>query len=276
MELIESMADWRRRRAGTARFGRSIGLVPTMGNLHAGHIALLARARAENEICVLSIFVNPTQFDNRTDLETYPRTLAEDLKAAQDAGVDFVLHPAFEDLYPDGYRFAVTETPLSRRFCGAHRPGHFEGVLTVVLKLLQLVKPHRAYFGEKDYQQLRLVKDMVAAFFIDLEIVACPTVRDVDGLALSSRNRLLSPDQRRLASGFPETLRKATSAEAAAEELQKAGFVVDYVEDFEGRRLAAVRLGSVRLIDNVIVGTSCAAAANSRGELRLGPNRPEQ
>jgi pantoate--beta-alanine ligase len=248
--VIENLADWKRERAALETAGGSVGFVPTMGALHAGHRTLLERARAENDRVVLSIFVNPTQFDDPTDLTRYPRTHAADLAVA--AGLaDCVLMPSAEELYPDDYRYRVTEYTLSALLEGRHRPGHFEGVLTVVLKLLNLVRPHRAYFGEKDWQQLQLVQGMVQALFLPVEIVACATVRESDGLALSSRNRRLSPAGRTQAAAFPKVLHEAPDAAAAAESLRGAGFEVDYVEDHNGVRLGAVRLEGVRLIDNV-------------------------
>lgn len=250
MLTYADLKAWRLARAGADFSGRRIGFVPTMGALHAGHAALLERARAENDRVVLSIFVNPTQFDDPADLERYPRPLASDLALAHGL-VDDVLLPSAAELYPEGYRYRVTENSLSRRWEGAHRPGHFDGVLTVVLKLLQLVRAHRAYFGEKDWQQLELVRGLADAFFVETEIVACPTVRDPDGLALSSRNRRLSPEGRVRAAVFPATLRRAPDAPTAADELRAQGVEVDYVEDHAGRRLAAVRLEGVRLIDNV-------------------------
>lgn len=250
MNVHSTLDGWRAARAGTDYAGRSIGFVPTMGALHAGHGALLKRARAENERVVLSIFVNPTQFNDSSDLAQYPRTLEADLALA--AGlVDDVLVPPAADLYPDQYHYRVTENALSTELEGAHRPGHFDGVLTVVLKLLNLVQPHRAYFGEKDWQQLQLVRGMVAAFFLPCEIVSCPTVRDPDGLAMSSRHRRLSPEGRIRAGAFPAILRTAVDAAAAAGMLRTAGFIVDYVEDRSGARLGAVRLETVRLIDHV-------------------------
>jgi pantoate--beta-alanine ligase len=154
-------------------------------------------------------------------------------------------------MYHDGYRYQVTENTLSRELCGVHRPGHFDGVLSVVLKLFQLVKPDRAYFGEKDYQQLELVRGMAGAFFLDLEIVAVATVREADGLAMSSRNARLTPAQRAQAPVFPEILRSSPDAAEAAQRLEAFGFDVDYVEDRPSRRFGAVKLGDVRLIDNV-------------------------
>jgi pantoate--beta-alanine ligase len=220
-----------------------------MGALHAGHEALLARARAENERVVLSIFVNPTQFNDPNDLAKYPRTLEADLALASPY-VDAVLAPPREEFYADEYRYRVTETDLSRQLEGAHRPGHFDGVLTIVLKLLSVVQPTRAYFGEKDWQQLQLVRGMAAAFFLPVEIVACATVREPGGLALSSRNARLSPAGRSHAARFSRALREAPDAPAAAVRLRADGFEVDYVEDVGGVRLGAVRLEGVRLIDN--------------------------
>ena len=250
MRVHHQLSDWRAVRTGPDYAGRPVGFVPTMGALHAGHRALLARARAENDRVVLSIFVNPTQFNDPADLEKYPRTLEADLRIA--AGLaDDVIVPSATNLYPDNYAYRVTEDKFSRELEGAHRPGHFDGVLTVVLKLLNLVAPQRAYFGEKDWQQLRLVEGMARALLLPVEIVPCPTERDADGLALSSRNRRLSHEARMRAAQFPAILRSARTAAVAAETLQGAGFAVDYVEEREGVRLGAVRIENVRLIDNV-------------------------
>ncbi len=250
MQLCTQLEAWRALRASPAWAGRSIGFVPTMGALHAGHEALLARARAENDRVVLSIFVNPTQFNDPGDLARYPRTLEADLALAR-RHVDAVLAPAPKELYPDGYTYRVTENPVSRRWEGAHRPGHFDGVLTVVLKLFNVVQPHRAYFGEKDWQQLQLVRGMVEALLLPVQIVACPTVRDYDGLALSSRNVRLSPSARVQAAMFPHTLQHAPDPATAVAELRRAGFDVDYVDETNGVRIGAVRVDGVRLIDNV-------------------------
>jgi pantoate--beta-alanine ligase len=249
-KVIRNLDEWHRERAILDASRDALGFVPTMGALHDGHRALLERAKAENDRVVLSIFVNPTQFDDPNDLRKYPRTLAADLERVEGAA-DWILYPEPADIYPDGYRYRVNERPLSAALEGALRPGHFEGMLTVVLKLLNLVRPHRAYFGEKDWQQLQLVQGMARAFFLPVEIVACPTVREPDGLALSSRNRRLSPDARALAPAFPRILRESPNADRAAKDLAEAGFGVDYVEDREGRRLGAVRIEDTRLIDNV-------------------------
>ena len=249
MKVFTSVADWRCFRPSLA--DESIGLVPTMGALHAGHQSLVRRSRQDNAFTVVSIYVNPAQFDQASDLEAYPAQIEQDLQCLQAAGVDAVLMPASGELYPDHYRYRVVETDLSRRLCGAHRPGHFDGVLTVVLKLFNIIRPHRAYFGEKDYQQLQLVRGMVDALFLDIDIVPCPTVREADGLAMSSRNQRLEAGQREQAAGLFRALQREETAPAVGQELERQGFVVDYVEDFDGRRLAAARLGAIRLIDNV-------------------------
>jgi pantoate--beta-alanine ligase len=226
-----------------------------MGALHEGHAALLQRCRAENDISVLSVFVNPTQFNDPVDLARYPRTLGADSTLAARSGVDWILAPDAGSMYPDGYHYKLTEDSFSKDLCGAHRPGHFDGVLSVVLKLFQLVKPHCAYFGEKDFQQLELIRGMVRAFFLDVEIVPVPTLREADGLAMSSRNMRLDAQARRLAPAFAEILGSSATAPEAQARLEKAGFEVDYVKDRAGRRFGAVTLGGVRLIDNRQVGS---------------------
>jgi pantoate--beta-alanine ligase len=253
--VFERVSEWRDLRAAQTRAGLTLGFVPTMGALHEGHLSLVRRSRAENHRTLVSIFVNPTQFDDPSDLARYPRTLAEDLTALRGEQTDFVLVPDASELYADGFRFRVTEREESRVMEGAHRPGHFDGVLTVVLKLLQIAAADRAYFGEKDWQQLALVRGMAAAFFLPTAIVGCATVREPDGLALSSRNRRLDAAERAKAAEFPRALTGASSAEEASRALRAAGFAVDYVEDHGARRLAAVRLGGVRLIDNVPLDT---------------------
>lgn len=248
--VFTRLDDWRAARAELAREGRSVGFVPTMGALHTGHRSLLERARAENDHVVMSVFVNPTQFDDPGDLARYPRTLDADLELAG-TSVDSVIVPDPREVYADNYSYKVTENDLSTRLEGAHRPGHFDGVLTVVLRLLNLVQPRRAYFGEKDRQQLELVQGMARALFLPVEIVPCPTVRDTDGVALSSRNRRLSAAARARAAAFPRILRGSPDAGTATAALAGEGFEVDYVEDRAGVRLGAVRIEDVRLIDNV-------------------------
>ena len=250
MRVHHKVNEWRAVRAGAEFAGRSVGFVPTMGALHQGHWKLLERARAENDRVVLSIFVNPPQFNDPNDLTKYPRTLEADLALASGV-VDDVIVPEAAEIYPDKYRYRVTENELSTVLEGAHRPGHFDGVLTVVLKLLNLVQPHRAYFGEKDWQQLQLVHGMAKALLLPVEIVHCETVRDPDGLAMSSRNRRLSPAARARAVQFPRILRSAPTPAEAVQVLRAAGFAVDYVEERDGVRLGAVRIEEVRLIDNV-------------------------
>jgi pantoate--beta-alanine ligase len=251
IEVITSIANARARFREICDAGVALGLVPTMGALHAGHTSLIKRARADNDRVVMSLFVNPTQYDDPADLESYPRTFEADLEKAEAAGADIVLAPASADLYPDDYRFRVTESPLSQRLEGVHRSGHFDGVLTVVLKLLNIVRPHRVYFGEKDWQQLQLVREMVDALFVETEIVTCPTVRENDGLAMSSRNVLLPERHRRLAPQLHSVLAAGGPVEEMASTLEAAGFDVDYVERWNDRVLGAVQIGKVRLIDNV-------------------------
>jgi pantoate--beta-alanine ligase len=248
-QIIHTLQEWQALRRNFKK--NSIGFVPTMGNLHKGHESLLARAKAENQTTVLSIFINPAQFDDPNDLKNYPQTLQEDLKIAEKLGIDWVLIPKYEDLYADKYHYRVTETQFSHTLCGKYRPGHFEGVLTVVLKLLLLVKPTSAYFGEKDFQQLELIKGMVQAFFLEVNIVPCQTIRDANGLALSSRNQRLSPREYQLALEFPRLLHSTLTHQQIANQLIQLGFVVEYIEEYQSRRLGAVRLGNIRLIDNV-------------------------
>jgi pantoate--beta-alanine ligase len=248
---FEDPEAWRKERRELARAGLTVGFVPTMGALHDGHLSLVRRSRSENDRTLVSIFVNPTQFDDQADLARYPRTLDADLAALRDERTDFVLLPRAEDLYRDGFRYRISERECSATLEGAHRPGHFDGVLTVVMKLLQIAQPERAYFGEKDWQQLSLVRGMVDAFFLPVTIVGCATVRDADGLALSSRNSNLLPADRQRAFRFHEVLSSAQTPGEAARELSASGFAVDYVEDRDGRRLGAVRIGGVRLIDNL-------------------------
>ncbi len=253
MKCFEHLDHWRATRAGLE--ATRVGFVPTMGALHAGHASLLSRSVAECDYTVLSIYVNPTQFNDPSDLDRYPRTLSEDLALAESLGVDAVLLPDYASLYPDGYRYRLDETGFSRTLCGAHRPGHFVGVLTVVMKLLNLVRPWRAYFGEKDYQQYVLIRDLCGAFFLDAEIVHCPTLREPDGLAMSSRNALLDAEARALATRFPQLLALDESDDTVAGRLAAAGFEVDYVHTEDGRRFGAVTVRCadrrVRLIDNM-------------------------
>ncbi len=229
----------------------SVGLVPTMGALHEGHLSLVAASKKDNAHTLVSIFVNPTQFDQAADLAAYPNTLEADLSRLAAVGVDAVFLPDFTSMYPDEYRYQMTENQLSTKFCGAHRPGHFDGVLSVVMKLFNLCQPTHAYFGEKDYQQLHLIQGMVQAFFMPVTIVPCPIIREADGLAMSSRNLRLSAAQRTIAPQLYNTLTDQRSIAAKRKRLEALGFVVDYLEVMDDRLLAAASLGDIRLIDNV-------------------------
>ncbi len=230
---------------------KDVGYVPTMGGIHEGHVSLIKRAQSECSTVIVSVFLNPTQFDNPKDLSSYPSDIKKDLECLRNQGVDYAFLPKSDEIYADNYRYKVMESSLSKKYCGAYRPGHFEGVLTVVLKLFHIVRPYRAYFGEKDYQQLVLVRDMVKALFLPIEIIACPTVREKDGLAISSRNRLLNLEDQKRASEFYKILAKSLTDKGAKKELENLGFEVDYVETFGGRRLGSIKLDNVRLIDNV-------------------------
>lgn len=263
------------------RKGSSIGFVPTMGALHEGHLSLLRRARAENEYVVISIFVNPTQFGPSEDLENYPRDLTGDLEKAKKEGVDLVFAPPEEELYPQGYSTYVSVEGLSLSLCGAFRPGHFRGVATVVLKLFNLIRPRRAYFGLKDYQQFQIIRRMVEDLNLDVEVIGCPTVREVDGLAMSSRNQYLSKEERKAATVLFRALKEAEllfkGGERSPEALKQAMervvrreplvSKVDYISIvhpetleqvqvvFRGAILAiALWIGRARLIDNLEVG----------------------
>ncbi|MDE2040444.1 MAG: pantoate--beta-alanine ligase [Elusimicrobia bacterium] len=259
--------------------GLSIGLVPTMGALHEGHASLIRRARRGNDRVVVSIFVNPAQFGPGEDYARYPRALSRDLALCRRCGADAVYHPGVSQVYPEGFSTAVQVSGLSERLEGKFRPGHFRGVATVVLKLLETTRPERAYFGEKDYQQLTLVRRMASDLDLGVAIVGCPTARQPDGLALSSRNAYLSPRERALAPAIHAALVAARglarggASPKAVERRARARILasipqarVDYVELVDARTLrpaerargrlrllAAVWLGKTRLIDNIPV-----------------------
>ncbi|MBA2651769.1 MAG: pantoate--beta-alanine ligase [Tatlockia sp.] len=249
MQIIHNLDDWKSHRKSLPS-KRSLGFVPTMGNLHAGHASLYARCKKENDLTIASLFINPTQFNRADDFSKYPRTLDADLALLEQAGVEYCLLPTEPSIYTDRYRYQVQETKLCQLLEGKHRPGHFTGVLTVVMKLLNIVKPQRAYFGEKDYQQYLLIRDMASAFFMDIEIFACPTIREASGLAYSSRNNRLTASQRLEAEQFARIFHQEKSAKELIVELENQGIKVEYLEDHEGRRFAAVIIGEVRLIDN--------------------------
>ncbi|NLI96227.1 MAG: pantoate--beta-alanine ligase [Synergistaceae bacterium] len=270
----------RRAVRGLRQEGGTVGFVPTMGYLHEGHLSLVRKSVSENQTTVVSIFVNPLQFGPNEDYEAYPRDLEKDCMLLEKEGVDLVYCPKPEDLYHPDHSTYVVEEGVSRDLCGASRPGHFRGVCTVVLKLFHLVEPDRAYFGEKDYQQLQVIRRMVRDLNVPVEIRGCPIVREQDGLALSSRNVYLSPPERASALALSRSLKKAKAlydsgerdaakiAGCVREELKgDPSLYVEYVEVKDASELSAlktierpavlalaVRVGKTRLIDNVILG----------------------
>jgi pantoate--beta-alanine ligase len=232
-----------------------VGLVPTMGALHAGHVALLDAARPECDVLVASVFVNPAQFGDSADLAAYPQPLDADAATAEEHGVDVLFAPSAAEMYPRGFATWVVPEGIAEGLEGAHRPGHFRGVATVCLKLFNIVRPQRAWFGRKDAQQVAVLKQLVRDLNLDLEIRVVDTVRDADGLALSSRNARLSREERELARAIPRALETRDPARAR-KVLTAAGLQPDYVEvaDFDGPTLAvAAQVGATRLIDNVLL-----------------------
>lgn len=249
MQIINTPQEFKKIRQ---TFGeKTIGFVPTMGGLHNGHLSLVKKSKSENQITVVSIYLNETQFNDKNDLLTYPANFSDDCKLLENAGVDYLFAPNYSGMYPDDYKYTVTEKDFSKLLCGAKRPGHFDGVLTVVMKLFNIVNPTKAYFGEKDFQQFKLLKGMVQAFFMDVQLVPCPIVREENGLAISSRNRKLSPEGLKKAPEFHKILAESGTPDEKALALEKAGFKVDYVTENDGRLYAAVFLEGVRLIDNL-------------------------
>ena len=229
----------------------SIGFVPTMGALHDGHLSLVSESQNQCDLTVVSIFVNPTQFNNQEDLKKYPSTFESDCHKLESFGVDAVFAPEASEIYQDNFRFKVTEEQDSLGLCGESREGHFTGVLTVILKLFNLVSPSKAFFGEKDFQQLKLIKDFCSATFSPVEVVSVPTVRDSEGLALSSRNQRLSKNGLILARQFARIFANDTADLSSIEnEIKKIGMEIEYLEEKWGRRFAAVIIEGIRLIDN--------------------------
>lgn len=297
MLLVTKIPEMRKIVAKWRQAGGKVGLVPTMGYFHRGHLTLMERARAENDYVVVSLFVNPTQFGPGEDFARYPRDLERDRRLAEEAGVDALFHPSAEEMYPGGYQTYVEVTELSQGLCGASRPGHFRGVATVVTKLFNIVTPDRAYFGEKDAQQLRVIKRMVADLNLPVEIRPVPTVREEDGLAMSSRNTYLSPEERRQATALYQSLLWAKERVAEGErdparfregmERIIAGYPLvnlEYLEfrddetlaplaELKGKVLIAIaaRVGTARLIDNITVevetGTGERGKENAAGSL---------
>jgi len=249
MNIVSDCSTLRQLRSSLTQ--QSIGFVPTMGNLHAGHASLFTRARAENKIVIVSIFINPTQFNQSSDYANYPKTLDADIALLEELNIDYLFLPESSEIYADDYQIQIHETELSKELEGTFRPGHFSGMLTIVLKLLNLTQPQRAYFGEKDFQQFLLVKKMAEALFLPTTIIPCPTIRAANGLALSSRNNRLNSEQKIMAALLPKVLHSNNDLEQINQQLIDAGFVVEYVADRWNRRLAAVWLNDVRLIDNI-------------------------
>jgi pantoate--beta-alanine ligase len=298
METIRTVAELRALLAGPRREGRVIGLVPTMGAFHEGHLSLIRQARSRCDLVVVSLFVNPTQFNDPGDLAVYPRDEDEDAARAAELGVDYLFVPAIDEVYPAGFATAVSVSGLTQRLEGVARGrGHFDGVATVVTKLLNMVAPDIAYFGQKDAQQVAVIRHLVRDLNIPVEIDVCPTVRAQDGLALSSRNLLLSAAERRQATALHRALQDVQEAvraggrdpeavtEAARRRLAQAGVEPEYlsvvsaqtmepVEGVEGDVLAviAARIGAVRLIDNVPITVTGAEGPTRTGQPTREPS----
>ncbi len=263
---------------------KSIGFVPTMGALHEGHMSLIKRARTENDVVVASIFVNPLQFGANEDLQSYPRTLERDIEKLEEAQTDILFLPEEQAIYPEGFCTYVSVEGLSERLCGAFRKGHFTGVTTVVCKLLNLVKPTRLYLGQKDYQQMQIIKKMTEHLNMDIDIVGCRTIRESDGLAMSSRNSYLTPKERQAATVIyrtlsalselivkeaipcievPALMQKLISEEPLVDHIQYAGIYdaesLTPLKEYKKINLLAValKLGQTRLIDNMLVELKC-------------------
>ncbi|PLV56117.1 pantoate--beta-alanine ligase [Thermotoga sp. SG1] len=280
MRIIETIEEMKKFSEEMREKRKTIGFVPTMGYLHEGHLSLVRRARAENDVVVVSIFVNPTQFGPNEDYERYPRDFERDRKLLEKENVDCVFHPSVEEMYPPDFSTFVEETKLSKPLCGRSRPGHFRGVCTVVTKLFNIVKPHRAYFGQKDAQQFRVLRRMVRDLNMDVEMIECPIVREPDGLAMSSRNVYLTSEERKQALALYQSLKLAENLflngerdavkmkEAMINHLSRFDRVkIDYVEIVDEETLEPVEkidrkvivavaawVGKARLIDNMILG----------------------
>jgi pantoate--beta-alanine ligase len=279
MKILHTVDEMRELVSSARREGRRIGLVPTMGFFHEGHLSLMRQAREDNDLVVVSVFINPTQFGPGEDFRTYPRDMERDARLAESAGVDVIFNPAPEDMYPEGYSTYVDVEGLSKGLCGASRPGHFRGVATVCLKLMNIAGPDRAYFGMKDYQQLRVIQRMVADLNVPVQIVPMPIFREPDGLAMSSRNTYLNPVERESSLILKKALEYAQKlideGVTSADELRVrvVEFVsteplaqIDYVEVVDPDTLAcmktldrdavlalAVKIGNTRLIDNTLL-----------------------
>lgn len=237
MKVIHTIKDLQAELSVLKAQGKKVGLVPTMGALHAGHASLVKRSVNENEVTVVSVFVNPTQFNDKNDLVKYPRTLDADCKLLEACGATNAFAPSVEEMYPEPDTRQFSYAPLDTVMEGAFRPGHFNGVCQIVSKLFEAVKPHRAYFGEKDFQQLAIIREMVRQMQFDLEIVGCPIVREEDGLALSSRNARLSAEERENALKISQTLFKSRTFAATHTVSETLKFVEDAIAAVPGLRL---------------------------------------
>ncbi len=277
MKIVSTIEDIRREVAGARLQGKSIGFVPTMGCLHEGHLSLIRKSKSENSYVVVSIFVNPTQFGVGEDYETYPRNMAQDAKLCEVAGADIVFNPTAEQMYPYNFKTSVVVTGLTDGLCGASRPGHFNGVATVVTKLFNIVKPDRAYFGQKDAQQVAVIQQLTRDLNMEVQVIPCAIIRESDGLAMSSRNIYLNCEERNAALILSRSLLQAKELLAEGmtcpSKLRQSivGFIeekplasIDYVEIVNAISLEpvsilkgdilvaiAVKIGKTRLIDNI-------------------------
>ncbi len=235
---------------------KKIALVPTMGALHEGHLSLVEIAKKHADIVWVSIFVNPLQFGPSEDFSKYPRTLENDLKMLEGLGVDYIWAPSVEEMYGEPAKSIQANPELTNRLCGLNRPGHFDGVCTVVNLLFDLIQPDIAVFGEKDYQQLMVIKEMVARLKLPIEIIGAPILREASGLAMSSRNRYLNPTERKLADNIYQVLsglKTERDLAQAKDKLENLGIKVEYLEIYWNRIFIAARVGSTRLIDNLVI-----------------------
>jgi pantoate--beta-alanine ligase len=277
MKILTSIAELKRELVNLKTTGKTIGFVPTMGALHAGHISLVYQCKKENDICVVSIFVNPTQFNDKNDLKNYPRTLIKDTTLLKDAGCDIIFTPTVDEMYPEEDKRVFDFGMLDKVMEGAHRPGHFNGVGQIITKFFDIVMPHRAYFGEKDFQQLAVIKNLVSVFKYPVEIIPCHIIREPDGLAMSSRNMLLTPEHRKTAPEISRILFESQKHIGSLSPDKLKNYVKDninkntllVVEYFDivndvtlmpvkswsetcGKQgCIAVKAGNIRLIDNV-------------------------
>jgi len=276
-ELIKSIDEMKSIVKDLKKDGKTIGFVATMGYLHDGHKSLLECSKRDNDITILSVFVNPIQFGENEDFDKYPRNIGRDLDIANSVGVDYLFNPDYKDMYPDGYSTYVIMESLVDKLCGAYREGHFKGVLTIVNKLFNIVQPNKAYFGKKDYQQFKVIQKMVKDLNMNVEVVGCPLIREADGLAMSSRNKYLSPEERKSALSLSKALFEAkkrfeegeTDANRLKELIKEIISSqpltkIQYIEIVDGETLEskdkvekgdiialAVFVGSTRLIDNI-------------------------